>query len=89
MTKMEKTVTRRKSHGLPERHRSSLHQGRFLSITNDEARVLIPATPTVAAPSPRKFACSVNVPEMALLAQEVMLGISKVKGPEAVALLGL
>ena len=67
-----------------------LHQGRVPGITNDEApkQSPNPSHPNCGSPSPSKFACCVNVPELALL-WKLCLGISKVKGPEAAKLLRL
>ena len=66
------------------------HQGRVPGITNDEApkQSPNPSHPNCGSPSPSKFACCVNVPELALL-WKLCLGISKVKGPEAAKLLRL
>ena len=46
-----------------------LHQGRVPGITNDEApkQSPNPSHPNCGSPSPSKFACCVNVPELALL----------------------
>lgn len=67
-----------------------LRQGRVPGITNDEAPKESPnhSHPNCGSPSPSKFACCVNVPEMALL-WKLCLGISQVKGPEAAKLLRL
>ena len=67
-----------------------LRQGRAPGITNDEAPKQSPnrSHPNCGSPSPSKFACCVNVPEMALL-WKLCLGISQIKGPEAAKLLRL
>lgn len=68
-----------------------LHQGRVPGITNDEApKVLIPATPTVAAPSPQEVCLLCQCPWKYGTSLEVMpRDRNGVKGPEAAKLWAL